>query len=107
MKTESLEKTGPEIKNMQAKGEKFIFLDVRLPQEKKIADIGGDLIPVQILQQNFHQLPKNEIIICYCHHGVRSLVAAEFLTSQGYKAYSLAGGIDQWSLEVDPKIPRY
>jgi rhodanese-related sulfurtransferase len=103
----NLEKKGSEIKNMQAKGEKFFWLDVRLPQEKKIADLGGDLIPVHILEQNHQSLPKNIPIICYCHHGVRSLAAAEILRSKGFEAYSLAGGIDQWSLDIDPKITRY
>jgi rhodanese-related sulfurtransferase len=103
----NLEKTGAEIKNMQAKGDKFIFLDVRIPQEKAIADIGGALIPVQILDQKYQELPSDTPIICYCHHGIRSLVAAELLRSKGYEAYSLAGGIDAWAREIDPKITRY
>jgi len=47
-------------------------------------------------------------VICYCHHGMRSLDAAAWLRFQGItKAKSLAGGIERWSVEIDPKVPRY
>jgi len=47
-------------------------------------------------------------VICYCHHGMRSLDAAAWLRFQGIeRAKSLAGGIERWSLDVDPNVPRY
>jgi rhodanese-related sulfurtransferase len=47
-------------------------------------------------------------VICYCHHGQRSLDVAAWLRAQGVEqAQSLAGGIDRWSLEIDPAVPRY
>jgi rhodanese-related sulfurtransferase len=46
-------------------------------------------------------------LIIYCHHGVRSGMAAEWLRAQGYRARNLAGGIDRWSREVDPAVRRY
>ena len=101
------EVTVHQVKDMQAAGADFIFLDVRLPQEKAVADIGGIIIPVQILSQELHQVPKNKKIIVYCHHGVRSQAAVEILRSRGFDAYSMTGGIDTWSREVDPKIARY
>lgn len=47
-------------------------------------------------------------LIVYCHHGMRSQQAAMFLRQRGAKkAYSMAGGIEQWSLEIDSTVPRY
>ena len=46
--------------------------------------------------------------IIYCHHGMRSLQATQFLRGKGYaNSFSLAGGIDAWSLQIDPEVPRY
>jgi sulfur-carrier protein adenylyltransferase/sulfurtransferase len=54
------------------------------------------------------RLPKEQEIILYCHHGIRSLSAGQFLLSHGYSKVShLAGGIDAWSLEVDSSVKRY
>jgi len=47
-------------------------------------------------------------LVVYCHHGIRSRQVVEWLRAQGLaKARSLAGGIDAWSLEIDPDMPRY
>ena len=47
-------------------------------------------------------------VVVYCHHGMRSLRAAAFLRSNGVaKAFSMSGGIDEWSAFVDPEVPRY
>ncbi|MGH7948857.1 MAG: rhodanese-like domain-containing protein [Candidatus Binataceae bacterium] len=43
----------------------------------------------------------------YCHHGTRSGYAAEWLRAQGFAARNLVGGIDRWSRDVDPMVPRY
>ena len=52
--------------------------------------------------------PPGALIVAYCHHGVRSLNAAVLLERMGYeRVVSLAGGIDAWSLAVDPSVPRY
>ena len=52
--------------------------------------------------------PPGALVVAYCHHGVRSLSAAAYLQAQGLSdVVSLAGGIDAWSLRVDPKVPRY
>ncbi|MGJ8672378.1 rhodanese-like domain-containing protein [Rubritalea sp.] len=51
---------------------------------------------------------KDTPAIIYCHHGVRSLNAVFYLREQGYThTYSMRGGIEHWSLEIDPSIPRY
>lgn len=51
---------------------------------------------------------KNQTILIYCHHGMRSMRAAEFLAALGYTgARSIRGGIEAWSQEIDPAVPRY
>jgi rhodanese-related sulfurtransferase len=52
-------------------------------------------------------LDRDQELVLYCHHGVRSSMASEWLRLQGFRARSLAGGIDRWSREVDPRVPRY
>ena len=47
-------------------------------------------------------------IIVHCHHGGRSLRVTNYLRQQGFsQAQNMSGGIDAWSLEVDPAVPRY
>lgn len=98
-----------ELKNKMDKKEKFFLLDVRTPGEKQIADIGGDLIPLQEIHDRYLELKGYEDyeVVVYCHHGVRSYHACQFLREKGFKKlFNLSGGIDQWSL-VDDSIPRY
>jgi adenylyltransferase/sulfurtransferase len=53
-------------------------------------------------------MPRDEHIVVYCHHGSRSLLAAEFLVEQGFpRVWNLTGGIDRWSSEVDPTVATY
>ena len=54
------------------------------------------------------QLPKDTPLAFHCHHGGRSNNAAEHFLAQGFKqVYNLKGGIDAWSVDVDPTVPRY
>jgi rhodanese-related sulfurtransferase len=86
----------------------FNFLDVRRDDEREIASMGGIHIPLHDLEKRYEELPRDKKpLIVYCHHGVRSLYATQFLKYHGYDALSLAGGIDLWSLEIDPTVPRY
>jgi rhodanese-related sulfurtransferase len=98
-----------ELKQRQDKGEKVLLVDVREPGEFQICRIeGAKLIPLGALPSHVQFLPEDEEVICYCHHGIRSLDAAVWLRQQGIeRAKSLAGGIERWSLEIDPNIPRY
>jgi len=86
----------------------FTFLDVRRLDEREKSSLGGIHIPLDQLESSYEELPRDKKpIIVYCHHGVRSLYATQFLKYHGYDALSLAGGIDHWSLAIDPAIPRY
>ena len=88
---------------------KVTLIDVRTPQEYEIARIEGCRLVDQALAKEIVETwPKDTPIITVCHHGVRSLDAAIYLRQQGLtQTRSMSGGIDLWSMSVDPTIPRY
>jgi rhodanese-related sulfurtransferase len=99
-----------EVKQRLDAGEKLRLIDVREPQEFAIARIeGGDLIPMRTIPGALPQLSAGDLpLIVYCHHGVRSLNVVHWLREQGIEnCQSMAGGIDAWSVSVDPNVPRY
>ena len=87
----------------------LIVLDVREPHEVAIARIeGARLIPLGELPGRLGELDGRAEIVTYCHHGVRSLGALALLKGAGFtRVRSLQGGIDAWSVAVDPEVPRY
>ena len=99
------------VKQMLDRGEKFVFLDCREPGEVVTAKIEGTLhIPMREIPARLAELEasKSERIVVHCHHGGRSQRVTHFLRQQGFdQAQNLSGGIDAWSLEIDPAIPRY
>lgn len=101
--------TPKELKERLDKGEQLVLLDVREPWEHSLAKIeGSTLIPLGTLPQSMDKLDKGAEIIAYCHHGMRSADAMQFLLQQGFPAVkNLVGGIDAWSVQVDPAVPRY
>lgn len=101
-----------DVKRKLDAGEKLHLIDVREPNEFALARIeGGELIPMrqvpgelQALEARADEAP----LIVFCHHGVRSLNVVNWLRGQGVEAcQSMAGGIDAWSLKIDPTVPRY
>ena len=97
------------IKEKLDRGEELLLLDVREPQEFAFNRIeGAQLIPLGELPSRYNELDTEAEIVVYCHHGIRSLQGAYFLLQMGFKRVkNLTGGIDAWSLQVDPRIPRY
>jgi len=91
------------------RGDKLLLVDVREAVEYNICRLpGATLIPLATLPANLNTLLGGGEVICYCHHGMRSLDAAVWLRQQGVEsARSMAGGIERWSLEIDPSVPRY
>jgi adenylyltransferase/sulfurtransferase len=87
------------------------LLDVREPEEFQIASLpAARLIPLGQIPASLDQLMdwKDKPVVVYCHHGIRSLHAINFLAQSGFtNLANLSGGIDAWSREVDPKMPRY
>jgi len=99
------------VKQMLDRAEKFVFLDCREPGEVATAKIGGTThIPMRDVSARIAELGpiNNQRIVVHCHHGGRSLRVTQFLRQQGFEqAQNMSGGIDAWSLEVDPTVPRY
>ena len=98
-----------ELAARMQRGDPLDVIDVREPYEWRIGRIeGARMIPLGRIGASMAELPRDREIVLYCHHGVRSLAAAEFLASQGFDGiWNLAGGIDRWSAEVDPSVPTY
>jgi rhodanese-related sulfurtransferase len=87
------------------------LIDVREIEEYEIARIAGaELLPLSqwpaIAAEKLAD--SGQALLIHCHHGVRSGNATAFLIHNGYSdVTNVAGGIDAWSLEIDPSIPRY
>ena len=96
------------VKRRLDAGEKLRLIDVREPEEFALARIeGAELIPMRSVPAELQSLDEGSLIV-YCHHGVRSLSVVDWLRNQGVEdCQSMAGGIDAWSLSVDPAVPRY
>ncbi|MGE0127880.1 MAG: rhodanese-like domain-containing protein [Blastocatellales bacterium] len=102
--------TVEELKSKQDAGGKFRLIDVREPSEHQAAKIAGsELKPLgKIMNWAQTLTDKDEEIVLHCHHGMRSDRACQFLAAQGFtNVKNLIGGIDEWSLKVDPSVPRY
>jgi sulfur-carrier protein adenylyltransferase/sulfurtransferase len=101
--------TAVELAAMLKRGEKFTLVDVREPDEWAICRIpGATLLPLSELPQRFGELPKDSRIVLHCKAGKRSMKALQFLRGHGYADLkSVQGGINAWSNDVDPGVPRY
>jgi rhodanese-related sulfurtransferase len=90
-----------------------VLLDVRETWEVAQAriELAGATqlhIPMMQIPQRLTEIDRARPVVCICHHGVRSAQVVAFLVRQGFDdVYNLAGGLDAWSLEVDPAVPRY
>jgi adenylyltransferase/sulfurtransferase len=103
--------TVAELAAMMARGERLVLLDVRLPWEHELASLpGSQLLPLNELPARVGEIsaPEDALVVVYCHHGIRSLSGVALLQQAGFlRVASLAGGIDAWSVHVDPQVPRY
>jgi len=90
-----------------------VVLDVREPGEVRTASISANgfalvTIPMGVIPPRLSELDPEQPIACLCHHGGRSMQVASFLKAQGFAhVANIAGGINAWSAEVDPTVPRY
>jgi rhodanese-related sulfurtransferase len=96
-------------RKLKTDGEKVVLLDVREPFEREMAVILPSIhIPMGEIPERKGEIPLDREVIVYCHSGARSMVVAGFLASHGFRSVgNLAGGIDAWSMDVDPSVPRY
>jgi rhodanese-related sulfurtransferase len=105
-----IEITPLEVRELLDRGIPLRLIDVREPAEHDICRIeGAKLIPMRSVPDHLTELDDSETaIVVFCHHGVRSLSVVDWLRRQGLpNCRSMAGGIDLWSLQVDPAVPRY
>ena len=81
---------------------------MREPHEYQIANLGAKLIPLGELPNRLGELDPNREIVVHCKSGGRSQKASELLAQNGFKKlHNLAGGINGWATDVDPKVPKY
>ncbi|MFA6959556.1 MAG: rhodanese-like domain-containing protein [Opitutaceae bacterium] len=86
-----------------------MLIDVREPDEVATCCIAGtEHIPMRQIPNQLDRLPKDKHLLIHCHHGGRSMKVTQFLRANGYDAVSnVEGGIDAWSLVIDPTVARY
>lgn len=98
-----------ELKNKIQQNDKLLLLDVREPHEYQYARIADSvLIPLNQIPNRLGELDPQQEIVVICHHGMRSLQAANYLVQSGYKNIAnLTGGIDAWSCTCDSSVRRY
>lgn len=104
-----LELSPAELAMRIVNGDAPLLIDVREPWEFDLANLANStLIPLSTLPTAVNELDKETEYVVLCHHGMRSEMAASWLRSQGFtRVLNLVGGIDAWSLDVDPQVPRY
>ena len=85
-----------------------LLVDVRTPEERATAKIESSVFLDDELRAQLEDLDRAQTVVFFCHHGMRSQRAAEHLLSLGFRdVHNLQGGIDAWSIHVDPEVPRY
>jgi adenylyltransferase/sulfurtransferase len=85
------------------------LLDVREPSEFAACQLpGAKLIPMNTVPERLAEIPRDVPVLVHCHHGGRSMKVTQFLRAKGFtQVANVQGGIDAWSLKIDPKVRRY
>jgi rhodanese-related sulfurtransferase len=98
-----------ELANRIARKDKVQLLDVRTREEYEAVKIdGAELFTQDLMPKILTEWSRDNLLVIYDHQGTRSLDAAAYFQGHGFdNVKSLRGGIDAWSVEVDPKLPRY
>jgi adenylyltransferase/sulfurtransferase len=105
------ERSAADVAAMRARGDSFLFLDVREPHEFETARIeGAQLVPLATVAARAEEFAewKHGPVVVHCYKGARSARACRTLAQHGFTdVWNLTGGIEAWSLTVDPDVPRY
>jgi rhodanese-related sulfurtransferase len=90
-------------------GSSVVLLDVREPVELEMAALPSAMhVPMRDIPARLAELDRNVPIVVMCHSGFRSYRVAEYLLASGFaQIFNLMGGIDAWSMEIDPQVARY
>jgi rhodanese-related sulfurtransferase len=98
-----------EIKQRLDAGERLRIIDIREYDEYQTAHVEiAELLPMSEIQSWWQDLPRDEELVIMCHHGSRSAQVCMALSRAGFERLAnVEGGIDAWSREVDPNVPRY
>lgn len=97
-----------ELRRRLDAGDRFELLDVRTPEERAIASLPRARLLHEQEAGRLSALPKDTVLVFHCHHGGRSQQAAEHFAALGFTdVWNVEGGIDAWSREIDPEVPRY
>jgi sulfur-carrier protein adenylyltransferase/sulfurtransferase len=100
--------TVQELEGRLENGNRVSVLDVREPHEYEVANIGARLIPLNELPERLVELDRDEPLAVHCKTGGRSARAVKLLRDAGFQnVYNVKGGIDAWSEEIDPSVPKY
>ena len=87
----------------------LMLVDVRPAEERALAAVP---VAYEVLDDGWLDelmaLPRDSALAFLCHHGVRSAQAAAHFAARGFSAtHNVTGGIDAWSEQLDPAVPRY
>jgi rhodanese-related sulfurtransferase len=98
-----------ELSDRLAAGETIHLLDIRAREEFDAVKLpGAHLFTQEFMQEILANWSRTDLLVIYDHQGSRSMDAAAYFQGHGFEAIkSLRGGVDAWSAEVDPKLPRY
>jgi rhodanese-related sulfurtransferase len=98
-----------ELAERLARGENVHLLDVRTREEFDAVKIDqAEFFTQELMQGGMNTWLPQDLVVIYDHQGDRSMDAAAYFQGHGFtNVKSLRGGIDAWSVEVDPKLPRY
>jgi len=100
--------TVQELKSRLDRGERFEFVDLRTPEERATASIPGTTLASVDVVRRLESLPKGTMLVFHCHTGETAPAAAEHFAALGFtNVHAVVGGIDAWSLDIDPEVPRY
>jgi monothiol glutaredoxin len=100
--------TAPELARMLREDPSVRLFDVRTEEEWALCRIEGAVLLDDEGEALLRSLPRDTPLVFQCHHGIRSQHAARYYAREGFSnLHNLAGGIEAWSLLVDPGVPRY
>ena len=98
-----------QLKEKMDGGEDIFLLDVREPHEAEISQMGGTLIPKNVVRQRLNEVPRDvDTVVVLCRTGIRSAEVTRWLEDEGFEnVVNLAGGINAWASKIDPSLPTY